>query len=501
MFVICGASGRGLQPAGGMIIAPGTPGFDSGFFLNQGRAFHWDAMKHQTMILVVDYEAQSRTMLCETLENKGYGVDAAASGSQALAMFQATGYRLVLAAWHMPELSGLALLKEIKRLAPKVPLVMVAAQGTVSDAVAAIQAGASDFILKPLCAETVEAVVGNALSLAARDGSSNAAPDYSKNAKVIITQDPQLLSVLNLAQSVAPSNATVLVQGESGTGKELMAAFIHHHSGRGEEPYVALNCAALPDTLAESELFGHEKGAFTGAVSRKIGKFEQAGYGTVVLDEISELALPLQAKLLRVLQEREIDRIGGTRPVPVHARVVAISNVNLEQAVEEGKFREDLYFRINVVPISIPPLRERVRDIPVLVRHFLQTYCTVNRKPLMKVTDDAMEMLCSQEWKGNVRELQNVMERAVLVCNQADIQPQHLFLSRIENPVGPSARPFPVRTGLTVREMEKRLITETLKNVNDNRTRAAELLGISIRTLRNKLREYRGDTEAVAVVR
>ena len=240
-------------------------------------------MKTETVILVVDNEAQSRTMLCEAIKHNGYPVDGAASGSQALTMFQAAAYRLVLAAWYMPDLSGLALLKEIKRLAPEVPVVIVSAQGTVSDAVAAIQAGAADFVLKPLCAETAENVVRSALSVAAKGDSLTATLDYSKDAKAIITQDPELLNVLNLAQSVAPSSATVLVQGESGTGKELMAAFIHHHSGRGEEPYVALNCAALPDTLAESELFGHEKGAFTGAERRKEGCFLRANGGSIFL--------------------------------------------------------------------------------------------------------------------------------------------------------------------------------------------------------------------------
>ncbi len=458
-------------------------------------------MKNQTLILVVDNEAQSRTMLCETLRNSGYPTDSAASGSEALTMFQMAAYRLVLTASHLPDLTGIVLLQEIKRLASDVPVVMIAAQGTVSDAVAAIQAGASDFILKPVSADTVLAVVCNALADGSGNNSGGAAANDAAAAQAIVTQDPQLLNLLNLARSVAASHATVLVQGESGTGKELIASFIHRHSGRAQQPYVALNCAALPDTLAESELFGHEKGAFTGAVSRKIGKFEQAGCGTVVLDEISELTLPLQAKLLRVLQEREVDRIGGARPVPIHARVIAVSNVNLEQAVEEGKFRADLYFRINVVPITVPPLRERVQDIPLLARHFLKTYGTLNRKAVADIRDDAMEILCSREWKGNVRELQNVMERAVLVCNQPDIQPKHLFWGRCDGSGGRAAHAFPLRTGLTVREMEKRLITETLKDVNNNRTRAAELLGISIRTLRNKLREYRAEAESFAVQR
>jgi transcriptional regulator with PAS, ATPase and Fis domain len=293
-----------------------------------------------------------------------------------------------------------------------------------------------------------------------------------------------------MAQNIAPSRATVLIQGESGTGKELFAGFIHHHSRQTQGPYVAVNCAALPEHLAESELFGHEKGAFTGAVSRKTGKFESAEKGTIVLDEISEMPVALQAKLLRVLQEREIDRVGGSRPVPVDTRVIAISNVDLKKAVADGKFREDLFYRVNVVPLTIPPLRERKDDIPLLADYFLEKYSSMNARQTPRISEDAASLLRNHEWYGNVRELENTIERAVLIGNGEMILPEHLILGGALGDVHPAASSG-IGTGTTVREMEKQLIVKTLKEVNENRTRAAELLGISIRTLRNKLREYR----------
>ncbi|MGD8801511.1 MAG: sigma-54 dependent transcriptional regulator, partial [Desulfobacterales bacterium] len=308
----------------------------------------------------------------------------------------------------------------------------------------------------------------------------------------------KLLEILKLAKNVANSRSTILIQGESGTGKELLAAYIHEHSGYPDEPYIALNCAALPDTLAESELFGHEKGAFTGAVGRKMGKFELAKYGTVVLDEISEMTLPLQAKLLRVLQEREIDRIGGSRPVPMNARVVAISNKELKKAVAKGKFREDLYYRINVVPFTVPPLRERPGDIPLLVTHFLEKFCNLNQRKMLNISDAAMARLTQKHWKGNIRELENTIERAVLIGNGPELLPEHLFLD-VAEPDGASQTAGTIQAGMTVKEMEKKLITCTLQEVDDNRTRAAELLGISIRTLRNKLKEYKQELEAAPV--
>jgi len=281
----------------------------------------------------------------------------------------------------------------------------------------------------------------------------------------------------------------VLIQGESGTGKELLARFIHERGGRGEEPYVAVNCAALPDTLAESELFGHEKGAFTGAVSRKTGKFEAAGRGTIVLDEISEMSLPLQAKLLRVLQERQVDRIGSNRPVSMEARVIAVSNIDLKAAVEAGKFRKDLFYRVNVVPLTIPPLRERRGDIQLLAHHFCERFGQMNGRQAV-VSQTAMDRLLRHFWPGNIRELENAIERAILMGTSTEIEPQDLILDG-DGPTAGLAEGAHIRAGVTVRDMERNLIMTTLQAVNESRSQAAEMLGISIRTLRNKLKEYR----------
>ena len=441
-------------------------------------------------VLVVDDEPDMRSALSHALTRSGYSVESAANGFEALAKFKSEDFGIVITDVKMPEMSGMQVLEEIKKISPQIPVIMITAYGTINSAVEAMKEGASDYIIKPFSSETLEATVKKCctkfydqeLIKSLKTGSTTIV-----GTERIITQDPTFLKILEMAKKVATSSGTVLILGESGTGKELLASFIHQNSGRGNQPYVALNCAALPENLAESELFGHEKGAFTGAASRKLGKLELADHGTVVLDEISEMPMALQAKLLRALQEREIDRVGGSRPVPIDARIIAISNVDLKKAVKEGKFREDLFYRVNVIPFTIPSLRNRKPDIPLLVDHFLEKFCSINDKQMTTISEEGISLLMKCEWKGNVRELENVIERATLLGEGNVLLPKHLFL---EGQEGNGKRSSPFRVGLSVKEMEKELIFQTLEEVNDNRTHAAKLLGISIRTLRNKLREY-----------
>jgi transcriptional regulator with PAS, ATPase and Fis domain len=308
---------------------------------------------------------------------------------------------------------------------------------------------------------------------------------------MIVTQHPKMLKLLELARNIASSSATVLIQGESGTGKELVARYIVEHSQRRDKPFVVINCAAVPENLLESELFGHEKGSFTGAVNQRIGKFELANHGTILLDEIGEMSLQLQAKLLRVLQEFELDRVGGKAPIPIDVRVIATTNENLRQAVDEGKFREDLFYRLNVIPITIMPLRERKEDISLLVEHFLRRNgIRGHAKREVSISPEAQALLLKYDWKGNVRELENFIERAALVSEGDVIEPRHFFLDGVVK-AEPASREVPV--GSTLREMEKQLILRTLEDAGGNRTHAARILGVSIRTLRNKLNEYRGE--------
>jgi transcriptional regulator with PAS, ATPase and Fis domain len=302
----------------------------------------------------------------------------------------------------------------------------------------------------------------------------------------IHTADPKMKKVLETAEGVAQSRASVLISGESGTGKELLARFLHSKSSRGSRRLVAINCAAVPEGLLESELFGYERGAFTGADARKLGKFEQAQQSTFLLDEVSELPLLLQAKLLRVLQEGEVERLGGVGPVKINVRMIATTNRPLEEMIREGKFREDLYYRLNVIPLSIPSLRTRPLDIELLSRHFAELSCVQNQMQLKNLSDLAMSKLIAYNWPGNIRELQNVIERSVLLSQNTEVEADEILLP--ENRIEPHQR---LIAGMTVFEAERLLILKTLEHTNQNRTRAAELLGISIRTLRNKLHEYK----------
>ena len=443
-------------------------------------------------VLIVDDEPSMRTALTETVRRLGYQVRGAIDGADAVEQVERLKPWLVVTDLKMPRLNGLELVKAIKQKAPHTFIILMTAYGTVETAVEAMKYGANDYILKPFSTDLLERVIINLQAATAADE-----PDASatSDTRAILTQDPGMIRLLTTLEGVAASQATVLISGESGTGKELLARYIHARSPRSHRPFVALNCAALPDSLLESELFGHERGAFTGAIQKKLGKFEMAHTGTLFLDEISEMNLGLQSKLLRVLQEREVDRLGGREPVAVNIRVLATTNRSLYHEVTQGRFREDLFYRLNVFPVTVPPLRERTGDIPLLARHFLRISAQRNGLAMPTLSERVLADLQARPWKGNVRELENVMERAILVAGGAAVDVNHLLPSdgTVLSPETPS-----VGTTLSsssrgsLWEMERDLIFKTLARVKENRTHAAKELGISIRTLRNKLREYRG---------
>jgi two-component system response regulator FlrC len=379
--------------------------------------------------------------------------------------------------------------REIIKEYPNLPVVLVSARSNVEDAVAAIKSGVYDYLGMNVSAEKLMAVIENALR-----GNIIVAPSVSASRIVskensLIASHPLMLKLLEMAKRIAPSRSTVLIRGETGVGKEVMARFIHSNSDRKNGPFIAVNCAALPETLLESELFGHEKGAFTGAVARKKGKFELASGGTLLLDEISEMAVSVQAKLLRVLQEREIDRIGGQATIPVDTRVIATTNRDLEAETKNGNFRLDLFYRLNVVPLKIPSLEQRQDDMGPLAEFFLAKHCSLNNIPLKKIGRDAIDYLKKRSWPGNVREFENLMERATLLVDREKIAAEDLeyVFALVDGPAEGGSFDAPL---LPIKEMEKNMIIKALDSHNGNRTHAAKILGISVRTLRNKLHEY-----------
>mgnify|MGYP001309123019 FL=1 len=481
-------------------------------------------------ILIVDDEVEMRIAMSETLKHCGYPVELSHNAIDALKKYKENDYSMVITDMTMPKRSGLELLKDIKRLDSAKPVIMATAYATVETAVEAMKHGAFDYIKKPIDFDSFLFLVERALAFKGHTGSMVPLEGEPKpvkgrvteTSKEIVTQNQEMLNLLDVTKNISKSKATVLIQSESGTGKELLAHYIHDHSERAGKPFVAVNCAALPDTLLESELFGYKKGAFTGANQDHRGKFEQAHTGTILLDEISEMALPLQAKLLRVLQEHEIDKVGGKEPIQVDVRVVATTNRGMLEMVESGKFREDLYFRLNVIPLALPALRERMDDLPVLVEHFLDKHSRLNNRERPTVSPETMAILRDYRWRGNVRELENVVERALLLCDGKEIKPHNLLMhsqmgkqsinqdlarATTSQPTPESAEEIPeskdsalgIEVGMSMKEAEKKLIFETLRETGGNRTKAAKILGISIRTLRNKLNEYRAEGEDIEV--
>lgn len=420
-------------------------------------------------ILIVDDDRQMRNALSEGIKRTGYQPVSAEDAEKALLLFQREEFSLIITDMRMPGMNGLEFIKKVRLISNSVPILVITGFGTVENAVECMRCGASDYLMKPFSVDTLKEAVERLLKA-------------GESKSEIITQDRGMKKLLKLAVEIGASETTVLITGESGTGKELLARYIHRNSSRCHGRFVAVNCAAIPENLLEAELFGYEKGAFTGANEKKVGRFELADRGTLLLDEIGEMPQPLQAKLLRVLQEKEIDRIGGRRPIPVDIRVIATTNRDLAAEVEKGNFREDLYYRLSVIPLRIPPLRERPGDIPLLAEHFLEKFALRYKKEIKGFSDEAVQYLLNHSWRGNVRELENLIQRAVILGSGDLIGLNDL---RVEK------RQRSDNVIKTIREMEKDLIIKTLQMTGGNRKRAAESLGISVRTLRNKINEYR----------
>jgi two-component system response regulator HydG len=444
-------------------------------------------------VLVVDDDAAIREALARTLEKFGYGVVLAEDGQVGLDRLREGGIHIALIDLQMPRLSGQELLKVAKTIAPDVEVVVITGHGTVEDAVEAMREGAYDFITKPFKRVQLERTIRRAAekqALALQNRRLQARLDELQGVGNIVGTSPVMLRTLEMVQQVAPSTATILIQGESGTGKELIADAIHHGSPRREQAFVKVNCAALPEHLLESELFGHERGAFTGAVARKEGRFELADGGTLFMDEIGDISTAMQAKLLRVLQSGEFERVGGTRTLKVNVRLVAATNTDLAALVRERRFREDLYYRLNVITIQLPALRDRQEDIPLLAHHFLRRYAAQNAKAIEGFAEEAMDLLQTYAWPGNVRELENAIERAVVLTRSDLITPADLPETLVRS--DQAARHLVISIGTPLEEVEDRLIDETLRFTKGDKTVAAKLLGIATRTI---YRRMKGDAE------
>jgi two-component system response regulator HydG len=433
-------------------------------------------------ILIVDDDPGFSLLLETILKGEGYEVEAAATVQAAIQLGLRRLYHLVVSDLRLPDGDGLEVLGFFREQAPETPVLMITAFGTVPNAVEAMKLGAVDYLGKPLASpDELRLVVRRALDGVKAEQELDVLREESEArfaCDSLVAHDARMMAVLELARKVAPTNATVLITGESGTGKEVLARCIHRNSQRAERPFVAVNCAALSPTLIESELFGHEKGAFTGAVVQHAGRFERAHGGTLFLDEIGELDGNLQSKLLRVLQERTLERVGGTRLITTDVRVIAASNRNLRLMVRDGRFREDLFYRLSTFPLELPALRDRPADILMLARLFLKRAAAQMNKPVPKLSSEAVDLLMAYHWPGNIRELENMMERAVIVADDV-VNAADLPLS-VEMP----ARP------VKFRDIERKAIEDALTMNNGNRTRAAEQLGISVRTLQYRLKEY-----------
>ncbi|MDE3046590.1 MAG: sigma-54-dependent Fis family transcriptional regulator [Verrucomicrobiota bacterium] len=440
-------------------------------------------------ILVADDEPLMRNFIAETLKRLGKEVTLACDGNEAIRKLEEESFDLVLSDLKMPGKGGLDVLKAAQTIAPQMLVILATAYGSIETAVEAMKLGAHNFLIKPFSPDALETALQKAEEhsrLLKENSFLREEHALSKCPELVANSAPMKKIVADLAK-IAKSQANVFITGESGTGKEVIAAAIHRLSTRTGQPFIKVNCAAIPEALIESEFFGHERGAFTGALARKIGRFELADKGTLLLDEVTEIPLNLQAKLLRAIQEQEFERLGSTRSIKVNARLLATSNRNMLEAIESKVFREDLYYRLNVVPVHLPSLRQRPEDILPLAEHFVRKFCAENHKPIKPFTDRAIQKLLAYHWPGNVRELANIIERTVVLDFHSTIDADHLYLDAPALPTKPIGS-LPI--GLTLHQLEKRLILETLEAQGQNRTKTASLLDISIRTLRNKLHEY-----------
>jgi DNA-binding NtrC family response regulator len=448
--------------------------------------------KGAAKILVVDDEINIREALAALLEGDGHCVRSAASSEQALEFLREDQFDVVISDLRMNGRSGLDLLRWIRDSCPATEVIILTAYGTVEGAVNAMKLGAYDYVAKPVDRERLGLLIDKALEkqrLSRENRNLRRRLSVKEEYSNIIGNCAQIRAIFKVISEVAPTNATVLITGESGTGKELIARAIHDRSIRREHPFVSVNCGALPDTLMESELFGYEKGAFTGAAATRIGRIELASQGTLFLDEVGDMSPKTQVDLLRILQDRELRRLGGTRPITVDVRFIAATNMDLKAEIDERRFREDLYYRLNVVPVVVPPLRERREDIPLLLDSFFREFCSIYQKPPKTLASRTLELLIQYSWPGNIRELRNLVERLVLLSRTDAIGPADLP-EQIRQAAGDDHPEITLQLDQPLREAEKAIIGDVLSRVTHNRTMAARILGISLRALHYKIKRY-----------
>ncbi|HET7785720.1 MAG TPA: sigma-54 dependent transcriptional regulator [Myxococcales bacterium] len=446
-------------------------------------------------ILIVDDEETTRELFAELLQRWGYDVDQTADGHEALKIAAETHPDVIISDLVMPKLDGLSLVRALREEQPDTPVVIITGKGTIDAAVEAVREGVFDFVEKPLDPARLKIILQRALEkketlhemqvLRRRLGQMDSGVG-------LVGSSPPMRRAMELVEKVAPSKASVVITGQSGTGKEMVARAIHQLSPRRDKPFIAINCSAIPATLIESEMFGHERGAFTGADQRRLGAWELADGGTLFLDEVGEIPVELQPKFLRVIEEERLRRLGGKSEIAVDVRVISATNRELKEEIKTGRFREDLYFRLNVFHINLAPLKERRDDIPVLVQHFIDRFAREGGKKLQGVSQQAMKLLCDYAWPGNIRELRNTLERAVILCGSGTIEPEHLP-GELAMGGGESAY-LKLPYGLPLREIEKEYILATLTRLQKNKARTAQALGISEKTLYNKLYRYSGRT-------